>query len=193
MTRVPATADVPASADKLRDSLLEQLYKAWQARPDTRDYFAAHEVWNQVRAKVTGSIDTPLAEDVFKSLIAEHKIKLRRVDRTTYVRITEAGREDFENRIQRRRPPDPWVSGSLCMAACLVLIACLGVLAGSIPPLALPLVLMAAILLVVLVGFRQLKNDERIKEKTFRNLLELLRDSLLPLFQRLQSGRPRRS
>jgi hypothetical protein len=70
-------------------------------------------------------------------------------------------------------PPinSPWITGSFYLIAVCVVMAFLGVLSNKVPALALPLVLIAGPLIVIVVGILQLRNDERLKDSTFKELL----------------------
>ena len=71
------------------------------------------------------------------------------------------------------------------MLATVIIIAALAVLSRTVAPWALPAVVIAGLLLLVVVGTLQLRNDEALKDETFLTLmLETLKR--LPL---LKAGR----
>jgi hypothetical protein len=78
------------------------------------------------------------------------------------------------------RVQSAWANGSFYLFAVVIVLAALGVLAENVSPLVLPLLLIAGVILVPVLGALQLKMDERLSDKSF---LELMRMSLsqLPL------------
>ncbi len=78
------------------------------------------------------------------------------------------------------RVQSAWANGSFYLFAVVIVLAALGVLAENVSPFVLPLLLIAGVILVPLLGALQLKMDERLSDKSF---LDLVRMSLsqLPL------------
>jgi internalin A len=66
----------------------------------------------------------------------------------------------------------------------IVVIAGVGILSASIPFYVLPMVLIAGIIFVPLIGVLQLKNDDRLAEKGFIDVLKIVMGQL-PLIGRL--------
>ncbi|HOC58069.1 MAG TPA: hypothetical protein PKI20_20795 [Verrucomicrobiota bacterium] len=68
---------------------------------------------------------------------------------------------------------NPWTTGSFYLVACLMIV--LGVIAicKFVPPMAIAPAFVALILLVLVVGALQLKNDDKLSDKTFRELMTL--------------------
>src|SRR6478672_7292482 len=66
---------------------------------------------------------------------------------------------------------NPWLSGSFYLVAAVLLLSALGVLARQVSSLALPVILLAGILLVIAVGLLQLRSDDRLREATFARLV----------------------
>jgi len=78
---------------------------------------------------------------------------------------------------------NPWISGSFYLLAVVVIVLSLAVLSRMVNPWMLPSVLIAGLLVLVVVGALQLRNDEVLKDEAFsRLMLETLRR--LPLLGR---------
>jgi internalin A len=72
-----------------------------------------------------------------------------------------------------RTARSPWASGLFYLFACLVVIATLGMLARALPWYSLPVVLVAAVILVPVIGALQLRQDQGLSEKGFLELTKL--------------------
>jgi len=81
-------------------------------------------------------------------------------------------------------PKSPWISGSFYLAVVVIVMATLGVLTKFISPFVLPIVLVAGVIFVILINAFQLRQDKRLSEKSF---LELVKMTLgqLPLIGRI--------
>lgn len=88
--------------------------------------------------------------------------------------------------MSKERPPNirnPWRSGSFYLVAFVIVIVLLLVAANTIPLLALPVVIIGALLAISIIGAFQLKQDERLSQKNFLELM-LLTFKRLPLLSR---------
>lgn len=114
---------------------------------------------------VTGPIATDV-KDVLIAAVAEH-------------------RESERARYQLR---GPWVSGSFYLLALVALLSVLLVAGAVLPIWVIPLVIIGGLVGVSAVGALQLRQDERLSEKGF---VELMRMTLakLPLLMRLKDRR----
>jgi hypothetical protein len=65
----------------------------------------------------------------------------------------------------------PWWSGSFYLVAMLFIVACVVIAARLVHPVALPIVILGAVLAASVVGIFQLVQDGALSEKTFSNLL----------------------
>jgi hypothetical protein len=177
-------------ADEVRRAVLQALYQGWQLRPGPDDYFPLDRIMDDVRKRFPKRLDEPLQEGVLNSLLDEKLVKGIEAKDTNSgetrlaIQITETGRK-YLNTPEEQRVNNPWVTGSFYLVTSVVILAVLGVLARSVPAWALAPILIGAILLVNVVGYIQLKNDDRIKDKTFTNLMTLVFNSI-PL---LRGGR----
>jgi hypothetical protein len=101
--------------------------------------------------------------------------------------------KDMEAKFMAKRPQamrpgqlssrSPWMSGSFYLACIVVVGALFLVMARTVNVLVLPLVLIASILGVSVVGAFQLRNDEKLKDKPFIELMRLAFNHL-PLLRR---------
>jgi hypothetical protein len=84
--------------------------------------------------------------------------------------------ERLDDFIGKKRPEmkknNPWLSGSFYLIASIIVISILGVLSNTVAWYLLPIVLIAGILIVGLVGILQLRNDDRISDKSFTSLIK---------------------
>lgn len=77
-----------------------------------------------------------------------------------------------------------WANGSFFLFVFVTVITALGVLARSVSPYALPILLIAGAIFVPLVGALQLRMDEQLSEKSFLELMKMVIGQL-PLLGRL--------
>ena len=66
---------------------------------------------------------------------------------------------------------NPWISGTFYLTIVIVIITGLAVLSQSVHWTLLPIIIISSILIVSLVGILQLKNDDRITDKSFVSLM----------------------
>ena len=66
---------------------------------------------------------------------------------------------------------NPWISGSFYLSATIVVMTGLAVLSKTVHWTVFPVTIIAGILIVGLVGVLQLRNDDRISDKSFASLL----------------------
>jgi len=97
--------------------------------------------------------------------------------------ITDARRRVEEQRQAEENPKSPWATGSFYLAALLVVGILFLIIARTVSPLVLPIVLIASMLGVSIIGALQLRNDTRLSEKNFLELMGLALKSL-PLLKR---------
>jgi hypothetical protein len=71
------------------------------------------------------------------------------------------------------RRAGPWVSGSFYLVALLLILGILAVIADQLPVWVLPCVILGGLLAVSVIGALQLRQDQRISEKTFLALMRL--------------------
>jgi len=67
---------------------------------------------------------------------------------------------------------NPWISGSFYLVIAIVFITLLSVISHSVSWAALPLIIIGGTLLIGIVGILQLKNDDKITDKTFASLIK---------------------
>jgi len=66
---------------------------------------------------------------------------------------------------------NPWISGLFYLTVAIIVITGLAVLSNSVHWTLLPIIIISGILLIGLVGTLQLKNDDKITDKSFVSLL----------------------
>jgi hypothetical protein len=66
---------------------------------------------------------------------------------------------------------NPWISGLFYLAVVIIVITGLSVLSNSVHWTLLPIIIIGGILLIGLVGTLQLKNDDKITDKSFVSLI----------------------
>lgn len=92
-----------------------------------------------------------------------------------------AMRKERERKVTTR---SAWANGSFYLFTFVIVIAGLGVLANTVPLYVLPLILIAGILFVPIIGALQLKQDDRLTEKPFLELMKMA-IAQLPLIGRI--------
>ena len=98
----------------------------------------------------------------------EDSIEVTGTNADEVLRVT---RSLVEQRAERKRLASPWVSGSFYLS-CVVVVMALLLTAGKVLPLlALPIVIIGAVLLFTVVGAFQQRHDERLSEKSFLQLM----------------------
>jgi internalin A len=95
---------------------------------------------------------------------------LNGVDHSRALR-SEPAPAGFESAGATARHSSPWVSGSFYLVALVVAIGAAAVASAFVPWYAVVAVFLMALLGATVVGILQLKNDERIEDKDFVNLL----------------------
>ena len=91
-----------------------------------------------------------------------------------------------------RRQASPWSAGSFYLAATVVMVAVLLTAARMLHPVVLPLVIVGAVVLVSVVGALQLRQDEKLAQKSFLQLMSLALAQLRFVGRRIhESTRPR--
>lgn len=66
---------------------------------------------------------------------------------------------------------NPWAAGSFYLVAAVVVLAAFGALSRVIPWYTLPFVLLGGVLILTIVVASQLRNDERLRDKSFVTLM----------------------
>ena len=66
---------------------------------------------------------------------------------------------------------NPWISGSFYLTVLIVILVALAVIANQVAWYALPIVLIASILMIGIIGALQLRNDDKLKEEGFLKLM----------------------
>jgi Flp pilus assembly protein TadB len=93
----------------------------------------------------------------------------------------------------RERRRTPWASGSFYLVVLVVAVLVLLLVGRALPLWALPITAVAAVLIVVIVGALQLRQDERLSERNFLRLMAAVLarlPSLLRLGRSGTDGRP---
>jgi GTPase SAR1 and related small G proteins len=126
--------------------------------------------------------------------LSAHQVSIE----NAYFQVAEQGdvinprTEKGDINMPRKKAPvvkSAWANGSFYLFAFAVVIAGLGVLARSVPVYVLPMVLIAGILFVPIIGALQLRQDDRLDGKSFMELMRLTIGQL-PLLGKLARTHP---
>jgi hypothetical protein len=79
--------------------------------------------------------------------------------------------KDFIGKTKNMQKNNPWISGSFYLALAIVVITGLAVLSRTVHWTLFPIIIIAGILIIVLIGILQLKNDDKITDKSFVSLV----------------------
>jgi len=124
-----------------------------------------------LRSLATGSVE--------KKTIALAQLRERLRDQALF-------QDERERQMHVKKPNNPWVSGSFYLFVVVVAGAGLMTAAQILPLVALPFVLVGAVIVLAVVGAYQLRNDEIMKDEPFLKLMALS-FRYLPLFRRRDS------
>jgi hypothetical protein len=103
-------------------------------------------------------------------------------------RLTQEFYRFLEQGITAHRPRNnPWIAGSFYLVAFLSVLVALRVVFGELNPLFIPGVFGGGILAVAIIGALQLRNDDRLKEKSFIQLM-LKTFEYVPILRQLMPG-----
>jgi len=72
----------------------------------------------------------------------------------------------------RMKTNNPWISGSFYLVLAITIISGLGVLSNVVNWYLLPIILIGGILIIVIVGILQLRNDDRLSDRSFVTLIK---------------------
>jgi Leucine-rich repeat (LRR) protein len=100
------------------------------------------------------------------------------------IQQTEKGSNVMRESDETKKIRSAWANGSFYLFTFAVVIAGLGVLARTVPPYALGGILIAAIIFVPVIGALQLRQDDRLSEKSFLDLMKMVIGQL-PLIGKL--------
>jgi Flp pilus assembly protein TadB len=102
------------------------------------------------------------------------------------IRVHEQVTSAIMARNQTRRRT-PWAAGSFYLVVLVVTVLLLLLAGRALPLWALPIIAVAAVLIVLIIGALQLRHDERLSERNFLKLMAAVSARLPAL---LRSGRP---
>lgn len=71
------------------------------------------------------------------------------------------------------RPPSPWASGSFYLIVFIVVLAALSVVGHMLPLVALPIITIGAVIALSVIGAFQMRQDSKLSEKNFLELMAL--------------------
>jgi internalin A len=181
--QISVQALIPCSCEHCRTSDSMEHYALatlQQFAQDRQDWIQCRRSYQQVSVRSLLAEVTALAPEP-ASLVSGPQIWVQGNVKTLVVggsgdllvpltRVMDVEGEEIEMQTPKN---NAWSNGSFCLIAFVVVIATIGTLARLIPILALPLVLIGAVILLPIVGALQLRNDDRLKEKTFIELMGL--------------------
>jgi hypothetical protein len=85
--------------------------------------------------------------------------------------VEERERRMAEQRAARKSIQSPWVSGSFYLCCAVVVIVLLAVIGNTLPLLVLPIVLVASVVVISVIGAFQQRQDDRLSERGFLQLM----------------------
>lgn len=140
----------------------EEMYLkiAAATKPFKKIIVASHQCWKNFEYK--GSCNTIIYNNQDVTVLDKDEAYKELNETNRYINYTINKMENKNN---------PWQSGSFYLFAALVTIAALSVCAIYLPIYAIPITIIAAILIISIVGALQLKNDSQLTDKTFLSLM----------------------
>jgi len=79
--------------------------------------------------------------------------------------------KDFIGKTGIKMKNNPWISGSFYLFIAVIVVTGLAVLSNTIHWALLPVVLIGSILIIMTIGILQLRNDDKISDKSFQSLV----------------------
>lgn len=126
------------------------------------------QIWgNGYRNKQYGNPDFQVVEKIYCDT-RDMAVNLLDIDNMAHRLQDYLGKEP----IQEMRKNNPWISGSFYLFGAVVLLSILAVLTKMIHWAFIPIVVIGGILLVIIIGLLQLRNDDMISDKSFSALLK---------------------
>lgn len=139
------------------------------------------KIWgNDYRNKQYGNADFRIVESIYADT-RDMSVNLLDIDNMGHRLLDYVGKEP----IQKMKQNNPWISGSFYLVLAVVLLAVLATIAKLIHWALLPIIFIGGILLVISIGVLQLRNDDRISDKSFSSLLKQVINQL-PLLKILK-------
>jgi hypothetical protein len=92
---------------------------------------------------------------------------------TEVERVAGSLMEKTKDKEGRLLPRNPWITGSFYLASFVVIGALFLVMGRVVNMFALPVILVASILGISIVGAFQLRHDDRLQDKSFLELMRL--------------------
>lgn len=80
---------------------------------------------------------------------------------------------DTEANTTISKPRNPWISGSFYVFVFIVVVVAISIIAGTLPPYILPIVLLGGLLALAVIGAFQLRQDGKLSEENFLKLMVL--------------------
>lgn len=102
----------------------------------------------------------------------KYELEVEGSDADEVQKVASALVEKTEMKSTHKRP-SPWVSGSFYLTVFIVVIAALLTVAKTLPVIALPIVLLGGILALSIIGAFQLRQDDKLSQKNFLELMAL--------------------
>ena len=165
---------------KVRKNHIQRLKKISEVASDNNNNIG--DIWNnQYLNKEYGNEDFAIVEDIYCDT-RDMCVNLLDVSN-----IAERLNDFKGKKTTLMKKNNPWLSGSFYLITTIVIISGLGALSNFVPWYLFPIVLIAGIIIVGLIGVLQLKNDEGISDKSFVMLFtETFRR--LPLLNHIQKN-----
>lgn len=79
--------------------------------------------------------------------------------------------EDYIGKSKNMKKNNPWVSGSFYLLVAVIILVLIAVLSQNIPWYTLPIIIIGGILIIGVIGALQLKNDDKLSDKSFVDLM----------------------
>jgi TRAP-type uncharacterized transport system fused permease subunit len=145
-----------------------------------QDNEEAREKARQLEGAIRGVATRLKISDVIDEILSQPE-RLQNPDIIDRIIAAREKSWDYDGTAIRRA--SPWVTGLFYLASLVVLATVFLIVSRTVDVLALPIVLIAALLGVSIVGAFQLRHDDRLAERSFLDLMGLTLRSL-PLLRR---------
>ena len=124
-------------------------------------------IWHQkYEDKEYGTLDFRIVERIYNNT-RDMAVNLLDISNMAFRLKDFIGKTDMN-----KTNNNPWISGSFYLFVIILVIILIAVLSKELPIVVLPIAAIASIFIVIVIGTLQLKNDDKITDKTFLSLMK---------------------
>lgn len=115
-------------------------------------------------------------------MVATRRGRVREIEGTNAEEVLRVHRE--VERLARERMSGPWRSGMFYLLAAITVVGVVTIATWVVSPWLLPLVMVGCLLVISVVGVLQLRQDDRLSERGFVELMRMALSNLPAVLRR---------